>query len=211
MMILSRDIIKAHKLSHSEFLYYEMIIEKVENNFQKNPDISIESAKALIEGISKTVLLKLDVTQTKAKVKSMDFPVLFKKACSRISSYTEFEEDFINRASSMIHILAELRNSRGDISHGREAPKDEFSSIACARMVMHTTDALVQYMLEAYFKIDLSFKNDIRYEQYPEFNEELDEVYSLGTVKYSKALFDQDPIEYEEQLKDHLDRRQSEK
>lgn len=210
-MSLTRDIIQTNKSRHADFLYYERIIEKVENNFQKNPDIAIESAKALIEGISKTILLKLDVAQTKAKVNSMDFPALFKKACSNIGTHTEFEEDFINRASSLIHILAELRNSRGDISHGKAAPKDEFSSVACARMVMHTTDALVQYILESYFKIDLSYKEKISYDQYPEFNEELDEIYPLEIVKYSKALFDQDPTEYEEQLKVHLDRKQSEK
>lgn len=207
---MTRDIIQLNRTSHEDFLYYETLIEKIEENCQKNPDIAIESAKSLIEGVSKTILLRLDRSATNEKVNKMDFPDLFRNACWRIKSHTYFEEDFIYRTSSMIQILAELRNQRGDISHGKAVPKVEVSSIASAMMIMHVTDALVNYILDSFFKIDLSFKRELKYDANPDFNDELDEVYPLKTIKYSRALYDQDFTEYEEQLKIYLDRIKSE-
>jgi hypothetical protein len=206
MMMLCRNIILLYKSSHQDFEYYLTILEKVENNHDKNPDISIESAKSLIEGICKTILLRLDITQTETSVKKLDFPDIYKKACLNIQRYAIIEDDFVHRTSSMIHRLAEIRNNRGDISHGKAVPKQEVSTVESARMVMHVTDAIVNYLLEAFFKIDLSYKEETIYDVHTDFNEELDEAYSITGIRYSKALFDQDIVAYEEQLRDYTDR-----
>jgi hypothetical protein len=207
MMVLCRNIIEQNKECHNDFEYYITILEKIENNYSKNPDISIESSKALIEGICKTIVLRLDITQTEASVKKLDFKEVYKKACVNIQKHSEIEDDFINRTSAMVHRLAELRNNRGDISHGKSIPKVEVSSIESARLIMHVTDALVNYLLDTFFKIDLSYKEAILYEDNPDFNYELDELYPTLGISYSRALFDQDVISYEEQLKEYLDRQ----
>ena len=131
MMLHCRDIIKSYKAIHEDFVYYESIIEKVEENIQTNPDISIESCKSLIEGISKTILLRLDVTQTQPKVDKLEFPDLYKQMCLAMQRHSQIEVDYIHRTSSMIQRLAELRNDRGDISHGKAVPKIEKFYIQC--------------------------------------------------------------------------------
>jgi hypothetical protein len=211
MMTLTRNIIDLHKSSHEDFEYYIIILEKIENNFDKNPDISIESAKSLIEGISKSILLRLDITKTEASVNKMEFPELFKNSCWSIHRHISIEDDFIHRSSTMIQRLAELRNTRGDISHGKASPKKDVSTAATAQMIMHITDAIVNYMLDAFFKIDLSFKEQIVYESNIEFNEELDESFPLPGITYSRALFEQDKILYKEQLIEFTDRKIQEK
>jgi len=202
-MPLSRDIIHSNKSTHSDFDYYNTIIEKIEKNHIVNPDISIESSKALIEGVSKSILIRLETAQTETTVNAMDFPELFRNACWSIQRHGSFEVDFVHRSATMIQKLAEIRNSRGDISHGRATPKKNNSTKESSKMIMHVTDAIVHYMLEAFFKIDLSYKDDLGYEDNPEFNESLDGDYNVQGISYSKALFDQDPTTYEEELESY--------
>ena len=205
MMQLTRDILKRHKDSHEHFEYYYTIIEKIENNVSKNPDISIESSKALIEGICKSILLRLDSSHTKRTVDRMGFRGIYSGACDRISQNIEFEIDFIHRTSAMIDRLAELRNERADISHGKASPKEFVSTKSTAKMIMQVTDSILNYILESFFAIDLSFKDELAYEDNPGFNELLGELNPSDYIVYSKALYDQDYDAYEEQLQDYLD------
>lgn len=204
-MELTRNIIDRHKTTHEQFEYYFSIIEKIEENVKSNPDIAIESSKALIEGVSKTILLRLESSYTPKKVNSMDFPELFKKSCLSINCFGPFETDFVHRTTSMITRMAELRNERGDISHGKATPKEISSAKESAVMIMHVTDSIVAYILKTFFKIDLSHKEEVIYDENPDFNEMLDENFSLADISYSKALYDQDNIAYIEQLQEYLD------
>lgn len=199
-----RDILEKHKDSHENFKYYYTLTEKIENNVSKNPDISIESSKSLIEGVCKSILLKLDSSLSKKAVNKMEFKPLYSITCDRISQHVELEIDFIYRTSAMIARLAELRNERGDISHGKAVPKIFVSDADTAKMVMHVTDSIVAYILTAYFSIDLSYKDEIAYKKNPRFNDFLDESSCFEGVVYSQALYDQDYDAYEEQLRDYL-------
>lgn len=207
MMPLCRNTINAYKSSHEDFEYYLTIVEKIENNCIKNPDISIESSKSLIEGMSKTMLLRLELNHTLSSVNEMDFSELFRNACWGIKRHVPIDDDFIHRTTSMIHRMGEIRNDRGDISHGKAIPKVDVSSPEMSTMIMQVTDSIVNYMLQLFFKIDLSHKEQITYEDNPDFNTELDDAYVLPGIKYSKALFHQDLVAYEEQLKDFNDRQ----
>jgi hypothetical protein len=210
MMLHCRDIIKSYKSTHEDFVYYESIIEKVEENIETNPDISIESCKSLIEGISKTILLRLDVTQTQIKVDKLEFPDLYKQTCWAMQRHSQIEVDYIHRTSAMIQRLAELRNERGDISHGKAVPKVDKSTISSAKMIMVVTDAIAHYMLESFFRIDLSYKEEIKYGDCEDFNFELDELNPISGLSYSRALFDQDNVTYMELLRDFNDRKAEE-
>lgn len=205
MMELTRDILKRHKDSHEHFEYYYSIIEKVENNVSNNPDISIESSKALIEGICKTVLLSLSSTVTETKANNMNVQGIVQLACECVSKQTGLEIEFTRRTAAVVQRLGELRNTRGDISHGKAVPKECVSDVETAKMVMRVTDSILTYILTAYFSIDLSYKEEIAYKKNPEFNDFLDESYFGEGIIYSQALYDQDYDAYEEQLRDYLD------
>lgn len=201
----TRDILKRHQSTHESFEYYYSIIEKVENNVSKNPDISIESSKSLIEGVCKTIVKNLDSSMSEKVIEQMKCTPVFSKACECIDKHVGLEIDFIHRAASITARLAELRNERGDISHGKAVPKEYVSDVETAKMVMHVTDSILAYILKSFFSIDLSYKDVIAYKKNPEFNDFLDESSCFEGVVYSKALYEQDYNSYEEQLRDYLD------
>jgi hypothetical protein len=60
---------------------------------------------------------------------------------------------------------------------------------------------------EIFHTAEISISRELAYEDYPEFNEKLDTENQVGLLRsYSKALFDQDPVAYEEELENYLDR-----
>jgi len=186
--------------------YYEVVIEEIERHEIEKPDISIESCKSLIEGISKIILKKLDKSMNDKSINKLECHDIFKKAMTKLSEYDkEFELDFINRSGSLVHLLCEIRNGRGDISHGRIAPKEETSSNEFSKLVLRVTDALLSYILVHFFDIDVF--DEVKYEDNPKFNDKLDLECELdGKLRYSLALYNQDPICYFDRLETFLDR-----
>ena len=199
----TKSIIVNNKNKHSYFGYYELHIDKIEKNKISHPDVAIETCKSLFEGISKTILLSLDNTLESSDVDKLDFQPLFKKAMTTLNEHNELlEGDFVNRASSLIHLLGEIRNKRGDISHGRKSPKDIYSPKDFSILVVGMTDYLLHYILSHFFVIEIVDYQEVNYEDNDVFNKTLDEAFSLdGLVMYSKALYNQDYFTYVEQLK----------
>lgn len=200
-MQLVRTLINDNNEKYEHFAYYEKIITIIEQNEASNPDICIESCKSLIEGISKTILKTLDTTATSKSLEGKDFHNLFRDALNKLSEYNEdIEVDFVRRAVSLIQVLGEIRNKRGDISHGKLAPKELVSYSQFSKLVSQMTEGIVFYVLEQFFAIDLSFKEEVKYEDNPNFNQMLDDFNYFENLSYSKALFDQDYVAYCEQL-----------
>ena len=76
----------------------------------------------------------------------------------------------------------------------RQAPSPKLlaSDRSLARLVLVTTEALVRYMLATYFAIRPEPEQLISYEDFPAFNDQLDEANPLeGKPLYSRALYDQ--------------------
>jgi hypothetical protein len=200
-MQLVRTLINTNNEKYEHFAYYETIITVIEQNVSTNPDICIEGCKSLLEGISKTILKTLDPTISNKTLEGKDFHVLFREALTKLSEYNEkIEFEFVRRASSLINALGEIRNKRGDISHGRLAPKELASYSQFSKLVSQMTEGIAFYVLEQFFAIDLSFKDEVKYENNIDFNQMLDEVNFFENLSYSKALFDQDYVAYCEQL-----------
>ena len=203
-MKVIREIISLNIDRHPDFTYYEAILDIIEENVNRNPDIAIESCKSLIEGISKSILKALDNTYNSAEVDSLDFQPLFKRMLLKLSEYnSEIESDFVNRACSLIHLLGEIRNKRGDISHGKLAPKEVFSTKQFSNLVSQTTEGITFFVLKHFYSIDLSYQKEVEYKDNMDFNVWLDEANPFGNLSYSKALFQQDNISYVEQLTDY--------
>lgn len=217
-------LLHQHKHTYSDFEYYHLHIEKIENNKSKNPDIAIESCKSLIEGVSKSVLNRLDITFDEKKESSGKNPRsvqwFFKKSLEKIAEKSEeFEASFVASSGQIINIISEIRTKRGDISHGKSVPKLVESSPEFAEMVTNMTDLIVSYTLKHFFQIDTTDKDKLDYfpkdEENPNEDEEtiikyntyLDESqpdFPISTTSYSQLLYENDYDEYETRFYDEF-------
>jgi hypothetical protein len=72
-MQLVRTLITENNEKYEHFVYYEAIIDVIEQNAASQPDICIEGCKSLIEGISKSILKSLDATFNQEEVDTEPF------------------------------------------------------------------------------------------------------------------------------------------
>lgn len=197
-MKLTRNIINEHIEVFENFQYYHTILDLIEDNIKTNPDISIESCKSLFEGISKTILTILDFDYLPSD-KDKNVQQLVRKMLKKLKDFTEVEE--FNYITTFVHEIGTIRNDRGDISHGRPAPKEVSSHVDFAIMVVNSTDNFISYILKLFFSIKFSTDKQYKYDNYEEFNEWLDEQDTAGFFRsYSFALYETDYIRYEQEL-----------
>lgn len=200
-----KELIDFHKKDFEHFEYYYLLIEKIENNLIKQPDITIECCKSLIEGISKTILLSLDESLNEQYIlKNYNLQKIIKECKSKLSENNfNFEIEFLNGFDHNIKLIGEIRTKRGDIAHGKSSPKEEESTFIFAKFIKNFTNSYLVYILESYYEIESLYK--LKYYDYPNFNDILDEEIELGgKLRYSLALFQQDPIEYNTRLEKFL-------
>jgi len=205
-MVKVREIIKKNIDRQSHFEEYFKIIDIIQANEFINPDICIESCKALIEGISKTIIINLDNTKTSDNIDDDNLPKLFKESMNLLSNNcVDIEGDFVVRFSAIIQVLGEIRNKRGDISHGRMAPKAIFSSAKLASTVKNITENILEYVLEHYFTLDFA-NGKMVYEETEEYNSWLDDNtdFPIKKAKYSQLLYENDYDEYESRYSDEF-------
>ncbi len=195
--------IKRHNLE-----YYNSHLSLVEDYIEEKPDISIETCKALIEGISKLTLFLLNQEPIDSH-NDTDFSILVKKALLKLQEGKGYSDvDLVNRLGSVVHYIGEIRNAHGDLAHGRASLKDQVNDADFAELVIGITDNLCTYMLR---RLDILSEKEILYDDNPDFNNELDGKYPLdGMVLYSKALFEQEFGDYEIQLGDYIIERDQE-
>ena len=217
-------LLHQYKHTYSDFEYYHLHIEKIEKNKSKNPDIAIESCKSLIEGVSKSILNRLDISFDEKKESSGKNPRsvqwFFKKSLEKIAEKTEeFEASFVASSGQIINIISEIRTKRGDISHGKSVPKLSESSPEFAEMVTNMTDLIVSYTLKHFFQIDTTSKEKLEYfpkyedapteedEKIIQYNRYLDESqpnFPISTTNYSLLLYENDYNEYETRFFDEF-------
>ncbi|RAK51308.1 abortive infection family protein [Phenylobacterium deserti] len=202
-----RELIERHSDENSEFRYYIGNIEKAERNEIDHPDVTIECCAALFQGLSKTIVKRLAPEQYGSEFENLSIGRQVKAALRCLAAGDETVElAFPVAAENLVRIIGELRNQRGDISHGRLVPKELQSDRSLARLVLNVTEPLLRYMLATYFALQPQRRLVSDYEENGIFNAWLDEQNPLlGRVSYSRALFDQYPEEYLIQLQDYLD------
>lgn len=204
----TKDILKALESRYTNIDYYQSIIQKIEENVESHPDISIESCKALLEGLSKFIWKQIDQTYDALVADKMDFHPVVRQAMTKLADLNEdIELDFVNKVNKLIVSIGEVRNKRGDISHGKLSPKEYFSDSQFAYLVMNITDNMLYYVLHSFSKV--SPIKELEYEDNPEFNEWLDDQNQIGNLSYSKALFDQDKVAYEQELENYLENKET--
>ncbi|MEN8134339.1 MAG: abortive infection family protein [Thermodesulfobacteriota bacterium] len=189
--------VKRHNLE-----YYQSHLTLVEGYIEEKPDISIETCKALIEGISILALYLLKQEPLSSHNNDNLFDV-FTRALLELQKGRGFSDvDMVRRVGSVVHHLGEIRNSHCDIGHGRASLKDQVNDADFAEFIIGITDNLCTYMLR---RLDQLSEKELKYEDNPAFNEYLDEETPMpGKILYSKALFEQELETYEIQLGDYM-------
>lgn len=207
-----KETIERHADEESEFRYYIPIIEKAERNEISHPDISIECCSSLFQGISKSIVYRLDLTCDRKAFEKLNLQRQVKKAFSCLKENDDILEDaFAVAAENLSRIAGEVRNARGDISHGRAVPKELQSDRSLARLVMNVAESVLRYMLASYFSIKPEIEAIIDYDENLEFNEFLDLDNPLdGKTLFSLALYQQVYQDYRIQLIAFLDEKELE-
>lgn len=218
-MIQTKDILNKYIKKYPDFGYYFDIVKKIEDNENSYPDICIESCKALLEGVAKSILDQLDQTQTRSEINKKDFIPLYHEAIKKLDNEYQhatvdesvFEIEICTQFGKQVEKLNALRNKRSDISHGRAVPKEENSSKKLARTIKGITDHIVAYILEHFFLLLEVLPKDslLAYgcEEYEAFNKYLDaqcENFPIAKVPYSRALYDYEPETYRVKYKDYV-------
>lgn len=203
-MNLTRNIIKDNISSNDWLDEFETLLAEIEANIETEPDIAIESCKSLLESIAKTILVRIDPTFSEGDATKIEFAPLMKKAKEKLIQVSSEPEDVLMTAMVTLAVqYSVIRNKRGDISHGRVVPKTDRSSINLAKSAKSFTDGFASYLLHLFLSLDLSYMTLLNYEDNPEFNEELDSANPINGILYSKALYEQDFVAYEEALEEY--------
>lgn len=202
-MKLFREIL----VNDEEFKEYLFLVDKIEKYLEVMPDISIECCKSLFEGISKNILLKLtkkfdsnhiNNMPVETVVNNMLIELLLKL---KLDSTLEKEITIFKKNTiDFIKEIRNIRNSRGDISHGRNYPKIDFSTPIEAKSIVITSDIFLSKLLFYYLLIEKP--TVYNYENYEDFNNSLDEKDCLKLTKtpYSKLLYLDDYTSWENEL-----------
>lgn len=189
--------------------YREVIIIFLEDHKTKRPDMCVEGCKSLIEGLSKFIYFHLNNNNINHKDwKDSKLAQKYKKTIGALK-LDGYESEFIEMNSQLVHKLGEIRNERGDISHGQAYPKDSYSDPEFAKLMTLWTEGLCYFLLSKYIAIQQKQKDDestdvYNNEQFEEFNNYLDSLYTeIKFINYSKALKEQDPYQYELLMDDY--------
>jgi len=190
-----------HRIKRHRLEYYHSHLDLVEGYIDEKPDISIETCKALIEGISK-LSLHLLAQEPLDSLNNEKFQVLAKRALLELQKGRGFSDaEACRRTSGLIHYIGEVRNEHCDLGHGRASLKKQVNDADFAELIIGITDNICTYMLR---RLDALAEPVLEYEDNPEFNEYLDDQHALpGKVRYSHALFNQEFETYEILLSDY--------
>lgn len=205
----TRALIAENRELFPYFEYHYLLIDKALVNIKDYPDVSVESAKSLIEGVSKNIIKHLRKGQDIRYTEGLTLKAAFNGAMNELAEYApSCEGSFSEELVKTISAVGEIRNKRGDVSHGHVSPKLEESSSQFAFLIVGFADLLTSYMLEVFYDIQFSDLEAVGYDDHPDFNNSIDEQYPLDDrVLYSRGLFDQYYEDYLIQLQDYEDQQ----
>lgn len=214
IMKKSRELISRHSSEHKWLQELKRLLDQIDQQTNQCGDTLIECSKSFIEAIAKNIILKLRPHENPKDINLLDLGRLFKRAKECIYEHSAIEnvmpksdiENYFSAVNQWIRFLGEMRNNVGEISHGKILPKSYSISIELAQIIAQTTDRLSYILLLLLLQIDVAYTKSYIYEDYPEFNDYLDDQYELpNSLSYSRALFEQDYDAYSEELDNYLD------
>jgi hypothetical protein len=208
-----KKLILDNLLNYPELSEYDKVmIDLILSQEKKRPDISIEGCKSLIEGISKFLYFNLNKNNLNlVSWKKLYFKDKFEKAIASLE-LDGYEKEFLEKNSALILNLGQIRNDRGDIAHGQAYPKDHYSETYFQKFIALWTEGLCYFLLSSYI-ISKQKVDDGTYtqEQFEEFDHYLETSRPEIQISYSKALKEQDPLQYETLLEDYINKIEKDK
>lgn len=185
--------------------YKDIVLDFIASYERKRPDMCVEGCKSLIEGVSKFVSFNLSDEQNLSKWNNLKVKEKFEH-CIELLKLDGYEDEFIRSNTALVFKLGQIRNERGDISHGQAYPKNSYSDPDFAKFITLWTEGLCYFILERYILSKQSEEDGAVYsnEQFEEFDYYLDNLYpDIKHVSYSKALKEQDALQYELLMDDY--------
>lgn len=218
-------LVNRHIKEFPDFQYYGAFAEfisAIESYHQDlNTGVSLDCCNSLLQSICKTIITQADP--------KMEFEILERGSSSTTNSLVSraakllqknddiHEKGFISEVTKLARCIADLRNSRGDFSHGRRIPKELVNDQDLSRLLREITESLSRYLISSFFSFQLEQLEEdsevqedfIKYEDKPEFNDFLDEEYPYdGKLLYSQGLYKLYYEDYLIQLQEFLDEQE---
>ena len=214
-------LVKRHFHEFPDFQYYGAFgefISAIESYHQDlNMGVSSDCCNSLIQSICRTIITQIDSVKVD-ELKDKRTDELIKRAVKLLQKNDDiFERNFVSQLVKIGTHINDIRNSRGELSHGRHIPKELINDQDLSRLLREITESISRYLISSLFsfkleqiKEELEIEKDlIRYEDNSEFNEFLDEDYPYeGKLLYSQALYTLYYEDYTIQLQAFLDEQE---
>ena len=214
-------LVNRHIQDFPDFQYYGAFAEfisAVENYHQDlNVGVSSDCCNSLLQSICKTIITQISSTEI-GSVDSMRTDQLIKNTATLIQkNYDLHERNFVSQLGKIGIYINDIRNSRGELSHGRCIPKELINDQDLSRLLREITESLSRYLISSFFSFQLERLQEdseveedfIKYEDNPEFNDFLDEEYPYaGKLLYSQGLYKLYYEDYLIQLQEFLDEQE---
>ena len=199
-----REVINRQKLADDDMALYERYIKLIEDNKTSEPNVSFETTKSLSEAIFRHILahekVKGEFSSILQESQSSIGP-LYIKTCLALSDLGVLDIEIMKPGKQFFNDVGLIRNDNGLIAHGRDLRElSDLKQSTIELAIVNSFNHLL-VILEAYYEILEQL--DASYEENVEFNDYLDEANEVEGITYSKALYDQDPIAYNEQLDEY--------
>ncbi|WP_151692266.1 abortive infection protein [Acinetobacter sp. TUM15053] len=210
----SRELIAQYSSEHQWLQELERLLTHIDQQSDQCGDTLIECSKSFIEAIAKNAIIKLNSNEKIKDINEAKLGDLFKKTRKAICEHSSIEklmpisevELFFSALNQWMLFIGKIRNDIGEVSHGKILPKSYSIDLNMAQIFSEIIDRFVYIILLMLLEIDLSYLQNYRYENFPDFNEYLDDQYELPNgLSYSRALFEQDYDAYSEELDNYLD------
>jgi hypothetical protein len=211
-------LVKRHFNEFPDFEYYGAFAEFIsaieDYHEDLNTGISSDCCNSLLQSICKTIITQVDSIASDS-LHFLRTDKLIKRATELLQKNDDiYERNFSSQLAKIGLHINDVRNARGDLSHGKCIPKELINDQDLSRLLREITESLSRYLISSFFSFELEklqeeseTKDDlIKYEENPEFNDLLDEEYPYeGKLLYSQALYELYYEDYEIKLKTYLD------
>lgn len=199
MDLLRSEIINITKYKPEIGLkYYNDLLNIIDEYHDKKPDTSIETCKAIIEGISKLIIHKIDQEPIHI-LDNHKFERLTKRALAVLNEKSSIgNTEFIDKVIEILKILNTTRNNHSDIGHGRASVKEQINCQAFSEMISGFTESIAVYLLKKLDEVTIP-EDAFESVQMQKYNIWLDnslvdfpiktERYSIILYKYDKDLY----------------------
>jgi hypothetical protein len=170
----------------------------------------LDTSKSLMESVFKTILS--DRVSTPNLNQDMNPLYRTVRENLQLNANQDINDKLTRLTNAIVHNVAELRNSYGAASHGDDGYFENPITPTDADLIANISDVFCSYIYTRHKESsDPSLAERIYYQDYPEFNDWLDEQYpsySLptgGKVPPSELIFQHDFKMYREMLLQYND------